>query len=99
MVRVPVMQGMPDPMLGIGEVRYVMKDIPPSMGGQPNEQRIRKMLDDGTIKGCVRDFGGERKVPMSAVIEWMHSLERAAKKRVKGDITRMDKREAKERGK
>lgn len=99
MVQAPVMQGMPDPMLGVGEIRYVTKDIPPSMGGQPNEHRIRKMLDDGTIKGMIRDFKGDRKVPLSAVIEWMHGLERAAKKRAKRDRERMEEREAKERGK
>ena|ERR1700730_15674947 len=96
MAQVPVMQGMPDPMLGIREIRYVMKDIPPSMGGQPNEQRIRKMLDDGTIKGCVRDFKGDRRVPLSAVIEWMNGLERAAKKKAKADREAQD-RQRKER--
>ena len=99
MVQVPVMGSMPDPMLGIGDIRYITKDIPLSMGGQPNETRIRKMLDDGTIKGMIRDFKGDRKVPLSKVIEWMQSLERMAVKRAKADRARMDEREAKERGK
>jgi hypothetical protein len=68
------MAGMPDPLLGLSEIRHLTKDIPRRLGGQPSEHLIRRMLDDGTIKGCVRDQGGERKVPCSAVISWMQSL-------------------------